>query len=72
MCCVDSNDRTNPSGPYYASSGDDRPLPYTSCIDSRESLGHTINFIDNWLQCFEDNHWERTGLYKKNVRKLLQ
>ena len=41
----------NPLGTENASGGGVRPLTSTSYKDKLESLGHTINFIDNWLQC---------------------
>ena len=31
-----------------------RPLPISSSKESFLSLGHTINFIDIWIKCFED------------------
>ena len=37
-------------GPEDSSSGGVIPLPSTLSIDALESLGHTINFVDNWLQ----------------------
>ena len=62
----------HPSGPDYGSTGGGRPLSMTSSPDSLESLGHTINFICNWLQYFSENYRERTGLYKANMKELFQ
>ena len=39
--------------PYDEGSGGGRPLPITSSKVVLISLGHTINFIYNWPQCFE-------------------
>ena len=40
----------HPSGSYNGSSDGGIPFPNTLSIYALESLGHTINFVDNWLQ----------------------
>ena len=62
----------HPSGTDYGSTGGGRPLSMTSSPDSLESLGHTINFIKNWLQCFSDNYELRTFLYNENMKELFR
>ena len=42
--------------PDDTSRGGDIPMPCMSYKEARISLGQTINFIDNWLQCFEYNY----------------
>ena len=41
----------------------------TSSTDTLESLCHTINLIDNWLQCFEYSYGEKQ--VKTNMRELF-
>ena len=50
MCSIESRVRMNPTGNYYASSGDGKPLPHKSKVYSLVSLGLTLNFIDSWMQ----------------------
>ena len=72
MCDVYAYDRMHTSGPGNGTIGGDRLFSTTPSIDSLEPIGNTINLIDNWIQCFEDNYGERTGLHKKNTRYLFQ
>ena len=50
MCAVNEYDIINPSGSNNGSSCGRRPFTTTSSTDEIESLGNTINFINNWLQ----------------------
>ena len=59
----------HPSVTDYGISVGGRPLTTTSSIYSLESRGPTINFIDNWLQCFEQNYGEITGQHRENMRE---
>ena len=52
MCDVDAYYRIHSSRPDNIDSVGGIPAPNTSSIDALEPLGHTINFINNWLQCF--------------------
>ena len=56
MCDVDSYEKYHPSEPENGSSGGGRPFPIESSKELLESLGHIINFINNWVQFFEDNY----------------
>ena len=56
ICAVDAYDI---SWPYNGSSGGGIPLTLILSTDSLESIGPTIRFIDNWLQCFENNYGEK-------------
>ena len=40
-------------------------IPSMSSMESLLSLGHTIKFIDYWLQCFEVNYQNIIMIYKK-------
>ena len=64
---VNAYDIIHPLFTDNGSSGDVRPLENTLSTDALESLGHTINYIDIWLQCFIYNYGERTGLYRDNM-----
>ena len=44
-----------PTGPDDANSGFGSPFPSNSLTQALESLGHTLKFIEKWLQCFETN-----------------
>ena len=56
MLDADAYDKDNVPIPDDESSGGGRPMPITPYKEARISLGQTINFIDNWLQCFEYNY----------------
>ena len=45
-------------------SGGGRPFPISQSNESLISIGKTINFIDNWLQLFEDNYDKTIVSYK--------
>ena len=60
MCAVDSYDREHILGPEYGSIGGGRPLPIVSSKESFESVGRTIDSIDNWIQLFK-------GIYDENI-----
>ena len=72
MCDVDSYFTIHPPSLEYASSVYVIPSPSKLSIDSLESLGHTINFIKNWLQCFSDNYELRTFVYNDNMIDLFR
>ena len=55
VCDVDVYDKDHLSGPEDRSGGGSIPCPIASYKEALESLDHTINFIDNWLRCFEEN-----------------
>ena len=69
MYDVDAYEIMYPSGIETAISVGDRPLKNTSSTDKLESIGHKINFINNWLQYFSGNVSDKTGLYKQNMMK---
>ena len=56
MCAVDEYTRINLPVPDDRSSGGGILLKTTLYTDALESIGHTINFIDNWFQCFGENY----------------
>ena len=53
--------------PEYASSGSGRPIPSKIYKEAILSLAHTINFIDNCIQCFEVNYDNRLAIYKRKM-----
>ena len=62
----------HPAVTYNESSSNGRPFPITLSIDALESIGRTINFIDNWLQYFSENCEVRTFLYKQKMQDLFK
>ena len=72
MCAVDSYFTIHPPSLEDASIVNVIPFPSKLSIDALESLGHTINFIKNWLQCFSDNYELRTFLYNENMIELFR
>ena len=50
--------------PSDASSGGGRPIPSASSKKAPYSLGPKINFIDNWLQCFDESDHNIIAIYK--------
>ena len=71
MCAVYKYDNENAPMPDDTSSGSVRPMPIASYKVSLISLGQTINFIDNWIQWFEDNDDKRIASNKKNTKELF-
>ena len=49
--------------PDDESSGGGIKIPSMSSKDALFSLGRTINFIDNWIQCFEVNYDNIIAIY---------
>ena len=72
MCAVDVYDKEHVPMPDDVSSGVGRPMPITSPKEALFSLGQTINFIDNWLQCFEFNDENIITVYKRNTSELFK
>ena len=58
--------------PSDASSGDGITMPSVSSKKSLHSLDHTANFIDGWLQCFDDNYQNRISIYKSKMSELFE
>ena len=56
LCSVDTYFIIHSSVPDYVSSSGEIQLKITSSADAIESLGHTINFIYSWIQCFSENY----------------
>ena len=67
MCSVDAHDKENVPMPSDTISGGGRPMPSTSYKKSLYSLGHTINFLDNCIQCFDDNDQNIIAIYKSKT-----
>ena len=55
-----------------AISGDRISLPISTFKVALISLGWTINFIDNRLQCFENNYDRIIVSYKENMSELFK
>ena len=72
MCAVDAYSKEHIPIPDYASSGGDVPIPSTSSKESLISLGQKINFIDNWLQCFEDSYDNKIFISRRNMSELFK
>ena len=58
--------------PDYTSSGNVITMPINPFKGEIISLGQTINFIDNWLQWFEDNYDNRILIYKESTSKSFK
>ena len=67
MCDVDEYDKQNVPMPDDASIVCVRPLSSTSSKGALILLGHTINFIDYWLQWLEEKYNKRIVIYKENM-----
>ena len=69
MCSVYAYGKDHVPMTSDASSGGGRSMPSTSSKKALYSLGHTINFLDNWLQCFGGNYQNRIAIYKNKMRE---
>ena len=63
MCSIESRVIMNPTGNYYSSSRDGRPLTHESTVYSLLLLGLTLNFIDSWMQLFRTNYLQQKTMY---------
>ena len=58
--------------PDVASGEVGRTIPSTSSKETLLLLGHIINFIDNWPQCFEFNDQNRIMIYKRKMNESFK
>ena len=72
MCYVDGYDKEHVPMSDDASNGGGIPIPSTLSKEALYSLGKTINFIENWIQCFEVNHENRIMIYKTNMSEVFK
>ena len=72
MCSVDTYDKEHVPIPSDASSKGGIPMPIMSSKKAIYSLGHTINFIDNWIKWFDVNNQNRIAIYKIKMGELFQ
>ena len=72
MCGVDGYDKEHIKMPHDASNGGRIPMLSTSSKELLYSIGHTTDFIDNWLQCFEVNYESRIMIHKRNMSELFK
>ena len=63
-------DKEHVSMPDDKSSGGVIPIHITSYKEELFSLGHTINFLGNWIQFFEVNYENIITFYKINISEL--
>ena len=48
------------------------PMQSTSSKKVLYSLGHTINFLDNWLQWFDENYQNIIAIYKIKMSEWFE
>ena len=58
--------------PSDSSSGGGIPFTRMSSKKALESLGPTINFIDNFFQCFDEKFQNRIAIYKSKMSELFE
>ena len=56
--------------PDDESSGGGISIPIIS-LKKLYLLDHTINFLDNWIQYYDDNYQNIISIYKINMKRLL-
>ena len=71
MCSIDAYGKGRVSSTDGAISGGRRPIPSTSYKESILSLGQTINFINNGLQCFESNYYNIQGFLEEVILRFF-
>ena len=49
-----------------------RQIPDGSTTYSLVLLGHTLNFIDSWIQSFEGNCYNETMMYRDKIGGLFK
>ena len=72
MCSIDTYYKEHVPIPIDASSKGGIPMPIMSSKKAIYSLGHTINFIDNWIKWFDVNNQNRIAIYKIKMGELFQ
>ena len=72
MCSVDVYAKEYVPMPCDESSGGVIPIPSKSSKKALYSLGHKINFLDNWLQWFDGNYQNIIAIYKIKMSELFE
>ena len=72
MCSVDEYEKEHVYMTDDESSKGGKPMPIMSYEEALFSLGHKINFIDNWIQYFEVNYQKIIMIYKRNTSELFK
>ena len=71
MRAVNAYDKYYISFPDNGISGGGRQFLISSSKEAIVSLVHTINFIDNCIQCSEGNYYDIIELNKQNMNELF-
>ena len=69
---MDVYDKEHVSIPSDASIFGEIPMTSMSSKKSLYSLVHTYNFLDNWIQCFDEDYQNRIAIYKSNMSELFE
>ena len=72
MCSIDTYYKEHVPIPSGASSVGGIPMPIMSYKQAIYSLGHTINFIDNWTKWFDVNNQNQIAIYKSKMSEFFQ
>ena len=71
MCYIKAYSKLHPICAESASSGGGIPITYLSKIDALLLIGHTLKFIDIFLQSFKENYSRQTITSRKNMSELF-
>ena len=69
---MDVYDKEHVSIPSDASIFGEIPMTSMSSKKSLYSLVHTYNFLDNWIQCFDEDYQNRIAIYKSKMSELFE
>ena len=72
MCSVDAYEKYHITMPSDARSGSGISMPSNSYKKAMYSLGQKINFLDNWLQCFDENYQNKIAIYNIKMSELFK
>ena len=72
MCYIEAFDILHPACNYNSSISGGIPLTDGSTTDVLKSLGHTLNFIQSWIQSFEANYSQQKHIYKEKISETFK
>ena len=72
MCSVDVYGKEHVTMPINEISAGVITMPSTSTKNHFTWFFHTINFLDSWLQCFDNNYHKIIAIHKSNMSKLFE
>ena len=72
MCYIEDYENLHPTCDEFVTGGGEIILSYGSKIDALGLIGHTLNFIENWLKTFEQIYDSKKTMYRDKMSGLFK